>query len=375
MNRPATTRFDAIRVEERRTTLQKDYDASVARLRRAVRPFLLTALIPAPLWLAGPSGGWIALLVLVHARNDPFEAVAGVDALFEALRDPGTDGRGTEGAYRTAIERLQRTVPDSPLSRLVARGYFPSRPKEHVGNDQYRVVAHDGDTDGEHWERAAQALEKLRALLGGDATITQDEVHEAISALVPPLRAVLRPRGVGTWRIERNGPQLAGAGTAAVTTLPAAPAAAQAPWASAPATGTEASAPVPAAVPEADELTPTDGRLNATGGMAAAAIRAMVPGFRAADPDLFSGDDRRTGETLLDEHLPRLVHAFVVADDLSAGAERDQVRTAFAQSLGFVLDGLSGIMARHAEAARQALMTQSRFIEMRHGNDPALSAS
>lgn len=299
--------------------------------------------------------------VMSRSGNDPTDAIPALDDLVASLRNPAVPRPRLLASYENAVDRMQGLIPDHPLSQLEAYGYHPSRPKVYETNDRYRIVDHDSspDTDPGHWERAMQAIERLRALLRSDDVITVDQVVSTVSTVVPPLRAVLRARRIPTWRIERLQPPIPAMRTdeedRPVAGVPSRP-------------QTRLGDPVSdAAPPQADAMTPIEDRLNMAASMTAMSLRSMMTAFRSANPSLFMGDDRQAAETLLDDHLPRTIAVFVTADDASVGAEKDEVRADFARSLAFIRDSLSGIMDRHRLAARQTFETQARFVEMKHG--------
>lgn len=313
------------------------------------------------------------VFVMSEEGNDPTDAVAALERLSDIMRAPRTDQRKLVIAYEDAIDRLQAMIPHKPLSRVVRYGYYPSRPKVTVSENTYRIVNNDEDDGSVHWERAMTSIDDMRTLLKGKPIVLETEVETAISSLIPPLRAVLRTHGVPTWRIERKAPELPAGRIAVEADVP--PDGDETP--KRPPTAAAVDDHEIATVTEAerrpmreDGLTRVDDRLNATGTMVAMALRSLETAFRAANPSLFLGDDRATGETMLDEHLPRLVDAFIVADDASKGEERDQVRADFARSLGFIRETLENVMTRHVTAARQLLEDQARFIESRHGSGP-----
>lgn len=369
----------------------KDVAKRVARTRLLLTPAPLVAagwLLPvhgaAMLLMAGMQAGSIVLggfavaqlfelskrskehvFVMSEEGNDPTGAMDALDDLVASMRNPATGRSRLLASYENAVDRVQALIPDHPLSQAVAYGYFPSRPREYLGNERYKDVDFDreADADASHWERAMIAMEKLRSVLRSSRIITETEVVSAVSALVAPLRAALRARGIPTWRIERSAPSVITAGTlrdgpddGAIQDRPL--------------PLRLAGAPPAAHVPEEDALTPIETRMNASAQMTAMSLRSMITAFRSANPSLFMGDDRQTAETLLDDHLPRTVAAFVVSDDANVGEDRDAVRAEFARSLSFIRDSMAGIMDRHRLAARQVLETQTRFIEQRHGSGP-----
>lgn len=287
--------------------------------------------------------------------NDATSAIPSLNTLIDELKAPHRDQVSIRKAYDRAVDRLQGLRPDRPLSQCIRYGYYPSRPNERVSENVYRTVDNDAKDGSWHWERMIEADDVLRRLLTSGDVITEDRVDEALAKLIPPLRAVMRTHRVSTWRIDYM-PQ---------TAVPAGPGGDLGDR-----TDSVVTEPAPVRDHPQDVLTPVEGRMNASGTMTAATLRTLVTAFRAADPQLFLGDDRETGEAMLDSHLARLVSAFRVADEASSGDERDQVRVDFARSLAVMRDTLEGIMARHVQAARRLLEDQARFIESRHGEGP-----
>lgn len=377
-------------VEKRRRELQDAHDAAMRKESEDSFVFSL-AIFPAVIgWVVQPQGGWqVALvgysilavivtcmsvgfgiaalrrvgepvMVMSTEGNDPTGLVPALDALYDALRSPSAGRARILASYDAVVDRMQDLVPGRPLSRLVARGYRPSEETD----DSDRKLDYDKDPDERHWERSMEATDRLRALLTSEGWITQRDVLRRVSALVAPLRAVLRARDVPTWRIEYEAPPMTIARDALHDTAPAVAGPLQ----------TRAVADMRADIPPIaeDAVTAVENRLNATGAMMLASLRPLTTAFRSADPNLFLGDDRGTGESMIESHLPRLVDAFVVADDASSGPERDAVRADFARSLGFLRDSMAGIMERHAQAARENLRVQARFVETRHGQDGPL---
>jgi hypothetical protein len=379
-------------IEKRRESLQEAHDTAARRRSEECFVFCLAAFPAVIGWVLQPQGGWALALgaytifailvtcmsigfgvaelrrigqrvmVMGAEGNDLTGLIPALDALYDALRSPSA-GRGRMlAAYEAVVDRMQELVPGHPLSRLVARGYRPSE-----ATDEYdRKLNFDKDPDERHWERAMKATDALRTLLASDGWILEKDVLKRVSDLVAPLRAVLRARDVPTWRIEYDAPPVslernasavpdADSSTAPVIDAIAPPARVDAP-----------------SVTE-DAVTAIEDRLNATGAMTLASLRPLTTAFRSADPNLFLGDDRATGESMIESHLPRLVDAFVVADDASVGPERDAVRADFARSLGFLRDSMAGIMDRHAQAARENLHVQARFVETRHGREVPFS--
>ena len=284
--------------------------------------------------------------------NDPSDALASLDRLIDALKSPHRDARTMTKLYDQTVQRLQALRPRRPLSQLVRHGYYPSRPQETVATNVYRTVDHDVDDGTKHWERMVHAADALRAILGSEEVFTEGDVDKALSDLVPPLRAVLRTHGVQTWRIDYL-PQPLPAGPAGVMMGPS--------------TVEQEAIALEGPEPEADVLTPVEQRFNASASMHAAALRTLATAFQGADETLFLGDDRTTGDVMLSQQLPRLVKAFVVADDAEIGEGRDAVRADFARSLAVMRDSLEGIMARHVKAARSVLDDQTLFITRQHG--------
>lgn len=309
------------------------------------------------------------VFVISETGNDPAGMVQALDSVMDIMRNPQADQRQLVSAYENAVDRMQATIPTRPLSQLIAEGYHPSRPSKFKDGVGSYVLNHDDDPDADHWERASEALDKLRRLTLQDDPITTQKMVKCISDVVPPLRAVLRNRDVPTWRIERAPPKKML--TKAATTTHQVRIAHD---------DTPADAPVEAGrtinpMNEPDALSPVENRMNASATMTAMALRSLVTSFRSANSSLFHGTDLQTAETMLDEHLPRLVEAFLAADDASEGEARDAERANFARALGFMRDAIADIMERHAKNARDLLATESRFIEMRHGpGDPMLSA-
>jgi hypothetical protein len=290
--------------------------------------------------------------------NDPYGAVDALDALLEELRAVPRSPRRLAKAYEDATERLQKLHPDVPLRALVRQGYYPSRPVVET-NGRSTYLDHDASADHVHWDRMSAAADDLRATMRSSDILTENEVRSALSSLVPPLRAVLRTHGVATHRIEYLPPKQQTAAIADAST----PAAAALP------------APVeePEAMPD-DALSPVEDRLNASATMAVSAVRTLALSLQAAEDDLFTGDDLQTGRTLMAQHVPSLVRAYIVAHDASQGEERDQIRAEFAAGVGVVRDTLAGIMRRHAQEARRRMEDETRFLRMRHGEgDDSLS--
>jgi hypothetical protein len=385
------------RIESRRWALQDALDKRSAKALKAIRNRMAAVPVMAPAWLlplptwamigygvahAGAIGYAVyqacelpdvlkarrdRVYVLSEKGNDPTDAMEALDDLVACLRAPGTQRARLLASYENAVDRVQGLLPDRPLSQLEAYGYYPSRPRRYLNNDRYEDVDHDkiADSDPSHWERAMKAMETLRALLRSTGMITFREVTDAVSALVPPLRASLRARGIETWRIERLQPPLtqSSIGQAQTPSLDG-PVRDATPALRAPEASNDA-APLHVGTPDA--LTPIEDRLNVGAAMTAMSLRSIITAFRSANPSLFMGDDRQTAETMLDDHLPRTIAAFVIADDAGVGAEKDEVRAEFARSLSFLRDNMSGIMERHRHAARQTFETQTRFVESRHG--------
>lgn len=382
----------ATEIEKRRQTLQDAHDTHKKDRAGGILQLCLV-MFPAVFgWVLQPQGGWLAVMigytifavivtcmavgfaiaefgrigqrvmVMSAEGNDPTGLIPALDTLHETLRSPSSGRARLLAAYEAVVDRMQGLVPAHPLSRLVARGYRPSEATD--GNN--RLLDYDKDPDERHWERAMEATDALRRLLTSDGWVTEKEVLKRVSDLVAPLRAVLRTRGVPTWRIEYDAPPVALAG--AESPIPSSARIEIEGSGSAPAVQDMRREPAP---PVEDAVTPVENRLNATAAMTIASLRPLTTAFRSADPNLFLGDDRATGESMIESHLPRLVDAFVVADDASSGPERDAVRADFARSLGFMRDSMAGIMERHAQAARENLRVQSRFVETRHrGEDP-----
>ncbi len=323
-----------------------------------------------PLFLASVAGGFYSFprllqlsayyrraeqtLHMPSARsNDPHGAADAVDGLLEELRAaPRHQGRLTR-RYEDAVGRLQKLLPDEPLHSLVRRGYYPSRPVVYE-NGQGTYLNKDSAKDHVHWDRMSVAAADLRTILKSSNLVTHQAVRQAVSELIPPLRAVLRLHGVATHRIEYlpAKPEIAQTPEEAPAALPA---------------PTEHSEPEP--MPD-DALTPVEDRLNASATMTISAIRTLELSLRAAEDDLFMGDDLETARRLMTQHVPSLVRSYVVAHDTTQGEERDQVRAEFAQALVIVRDTLSGIMRRHAQEARRRMEDETRFLRMRHGEDP-----
>lgn len=298
--------------------------------------------------------------VMSHDGNDPTDSLPALDDLIASLRNPSVGRPRLLASYENAVDRLQGLLPNHPLAQMVAYGYHPSRPKVYETNERYTIVDHDSypDADPGHWERAMKAIEDMRSLLRSESWITVDQVMTAVAAVVPPLRAVLRARGVPTWRIERLQPPI----TAVRTDEDVLHAVGSDPLQAR--LGKSAMQPPACTV---DVLTPIEDRLNMGASMTAMSLRSMMTAFRSANPSLFMGDDRQAAETLLDDHLPRTIAIFTAADDASLGAEKDDVRAEFARSLAFIRDSLSGIMDRHRLAARQTFEVQARFVETKLG--------
>lgn len=290
--------------------------------------------------------------------NDPYGAADALDTLLEELRAVPRNPRRLAKAYDDAVDRLQKLHPDVPLRALVRRGYYPSRPVVET-NGRSTYLDYDASADHVHWDRMSTAMDDLRATLKSSDLLTERDVRSALSWLVPPLRAVLRRHGVATHRIEYLPPKQQ---PVAVTdgTIPAAVA-----------------LPAPADDPEPmpdDALSPVEDRLNASATMTVSAVRTLALSLEAAEDDLFTGDDLQTGRTLMAQHVPSLVRAYIVAHDASQGEERDQIRAEFAAGLGVVRDTLAGIMRRHAQEARRRMEDETRFLRMRHGEgDGSLS--
>lgn len=387
---PRNPVFVKAEISARRDDLQRRHDQKAEeRLRRlyarmTILPVLLPAwLMPLPtvgmaaMGVLSAGAGILAFVtafdvpaahrelrrrvyVMSHDGNDPTDAIPAMDDLIASLRNPAVGRPRLLASYENAVDRLQGLLPDHPLSQMVAYGYHPSRPKVYETNERYTIVDHDSspDADPGHWEHTMKAMENLRSLLRSEDWITIDDVMSAVSALVPPLRAVLRARGVPTWRIERLQPPIITARTDDDIHHATASAPVQArPGASA----------IQTSAPAIDVLTPIEDRLNMGASMTAMSLRSMMTAFRSANPSLFMGDDRQAAETLLDDHLPRTIAIFTVADDASLGAEKDDVRAEFARSLAFIRDSLGGIMDRHRLAARQTFEVQTRFVEAKLG--------
>jgi hypothetical protein len=288
--------------------------------------------------------------------NDPTEAADALDALLQALRSPRRDGKALKAAYTHAMEALQGLRPHRPLAQRIRDGYYPSRPTRFVDGEGRQTVDNDLKPYEWHWDRTIEAADGVRDLLRGSRIVTENALDAALDLLIPPLRAILRRHGIQTWRID----YMPGVGPDAIVIAhhPAI----------VPGDGDRDDGAVDArlTVP-GDALTAAEGRLNASATMHVASIRTLATAFGNADPSLFLGDDRQTGEITLEIDLPRLVSAFIVADDATRGQERDDVRADFARSLAVTRDTLEGIMARHVAAARSVLEDQSRFIRQKHG--------
>jgi len=290
--------------------------------------------------------------------NDPYGAVDALDALLEELRAVPRNPRRLAKAYDDAMDKLQKLHPDMPLRALVRRGYYPSRPVVET-NGRSTYLDNDASADHVQWDRMSTATDDLRATLKSSDLLTEGEVRRTLAWLVPPLRAVLRHHGVATHRIEYLAPKqqptaIADAAAIAATALPA-------------------PADDPEPMPD-DALSPVEDRLNASATMTVSAVRTLALSLQAAEDDLFAGDDLQTGRTLMEQHVPSLVRAYIVAHDASQGEERDQIRAEFAAGIGVVRDTLAGIMRRHAQEARRRMEDETRFLRMRHGEgDSSLS--
>lgn len=291
--------------------------------------------------------------------NDPTGAADALDALLEALKSPRQDGKTLKAAYSHAMEALQGLRPHRPLAQRVREGYYPSRPTRLVNGEGRQTIDNDVKPYEWHWDRTIEAADGVRDLLRGSRIVTEHALDAALDMLIPPLRAILRRHGVQTWRID----YMPGGAPDAIAHH---------------STNDPATSPdddggrippetVPRLIAPSDALTAAEGRLNASATMHVASIRTLATAFGNADPTLFLGDDRQTGEITLDIDLPRLVSAFIVADDATQGQERDDVRADFARSLAVTRDTLEGIMARHVAAARSVLEDQSRFLRQKHG--------
>lgn len=294
-----------------------------------------------------------------EVSNDPYGAVDATDYLVEELRTATRNPRRLAAAYEDAVEKLQKLSPDVPLRALVREGYYPSRPTVQ-SNGSITYLDNDASAPHLQWDRMSAALDDLRSILKSSDVLTRQQVKGAVSRLVPPLRAVLRRHGVDTHRIEYLPPkrppaEISGETNAAQTALPAPGSAAD---------------PVVEPMP-IDALTPVEDRLNASATMAVSSIRTLALSLETAEKDLFAADDLQAGRSLMAQHVPSLVRAYVVAHDASQGEERDQVRAEFAQGLGIVRDTLAGIMRRHAQEARRRMEDETRFLRMRHGEGDA----
>lgn len=306
-------------------------------------------------------------VVAAGPGNDSGRVVDKLHRLMEDLRRDDIAASTVQKHYDEAMDAIQTLVPQTPLAHLERDGYYPDWPtRTDDEGDEYQYKL-DDDPVEDHWKRVVQASDALGELLKSPGILTMKKVHTAVAELIPPLRAVLRAAGVRTHRIEFLAIRAVARGAERSASLPA--------------PERTAGRAVPAVIDTtASEMRHKDlddsllsgvrDRLNASATMTAAMIDTLATSFRAAEPALFAGDDRTTGELLLERHLPQLERAFVVADDASSGEERDAVRAQFARSLATMREQLDGIMERHAAAARDMLRDQARFIDERHGREP-----
>lgn len=384
-------RKNPVSLDDRRRRDQARHDDEARRISRRFEPGYVvlptTGMLLASFWSVSVAG--VALLILVvasligtgllayfHFRarreigrpvyvaclegNDPTDAADALDALLQTLKAPRRDGKVLKGTYSHAVEALQGLRPHRPLGQRIRDGYYPSRPRRFVhGEDGLQTIDNDVKPYEWHWDRTIEAADGVRMLLRGDGIFTEHALDAALDLLIPPLRAVLRRHGVQTWRID----YMPGGGPEAPTLVHFA--------ANGAGVGEDDEQDRPETprliAAQSDALTPAEGRLNASATMHVAGIRTLATAFGNADPSLFLGDDRQTGEITLEIDLPRLVAAFIVADDATQGQERDDVRADFARSLAVTRDTLEAVMARHVAAARSVLQDQARFLEQKHG--------
>ena len=92
-------------------------------------------------------------------------------------------------------------------------------------------------------------------------------------------------------------------------------------------------------------------------------LRVQRQRHESADPAFFTDMDRVETANMLERHLPRLASRFVTAHDTSTGGQRDEVRGVAVASLDMLTSALEDAMDRHAQAARDALQTERRFLE------------
>ena len=264
---------------------------------------------------------------------------------------------------------MQDTAGVNPLSLLVRKGYYPSRPERTTEGGQKVITNHDQDGMHAHWDRTVKAVSDLQILLATDPDVplTWRQVLQALAEVVPPLRAVCRNAGIDTHLIE----YMPDTFTPRADTVQ-------------PQIGEDRAKALPQSDQEdveddeieqiADVLTPIEARMNASAALITASIRTLILSFSAAETDVFVGDDQNTGRQLIDRQLPALVRAYVISHDGSSGQERDDVRADFARSLTVVRDALEQIMNRYVRNAREIMLNETRFLEMRHGDTDPLGA-
>lgn len=291
------------------------------------------------------------VFVIGRTGNAESGCLAALDGLMQTIRDSGRDHKRLQKAADLAFDRLQELVPDMPLSNMKRYGYYPSRP-EITENERRRIVDHDKDPIEEQWARTVKSINRLRGLLADQGVVLEKRVAEAVSEIVPPLRAVLRSAGVRTHRIEYI--VMSALQKGAFPHESGSPAAIE-----------EHGLGV---MDKGDTRNEIDDRLNASARMAYVSLKALISSFHGAETALFMGDDRITGELIVDRHLPDLEAAFILADDAAQGEEKDAVRADFAKSLKLIASTLEGIMSRHAQVAHDLLRDKGRFLEQRHGN-------
>lgn len=283
-------------------------------------------------------------------RSTPLDvAIRAVADFLFAYKEPLRDEVELHEAARLMVARL-REVSTEPLTGIKRTGYRPF-------GDTYEREGLEFQ-----WDMVESAICELLPMYEGKTQATCDDVQARIARMVPPLRNILGRIPTFIPEIEYGGynPEalVAPTGRQQKTIRKAA----QSVLADlTPATGRVSP---PASTPD-DLFTPVERDINAAATMLVATLRTQIAAFQTADPTLFAGADRQSGQLLVDMHLPNLLRAYRTAHDVSQGEERDDVRSQFAGTLRTVRDSLDQIMTRHAAEARAALDTETRFLESR----------